>query len=150
MTREEAIRFGEMWLDMNEDSPNSQTYAFFKQALEALKNEPCEDFVSREAVLALAKEECDTAIIPYKRFVKGVNALLPVTPTQSWIPVSEELPKKRDGYYVTLEGTGELEEVTETAIATWIDGWLYSDVDDWELKEVTAWMPLPKSYKGRK
>lgn len=67
-----------------------------------------------------------------------------------WIPVSKRLPKKRDGYYVTLKGIGELEGVTETAIATWIDGWLYCHVDEWELKEVIAWMPLPKQYREGK
>ena len=64
-----------------------------------------------------------------------------------WISVEEKSPKKRDGYYVTLEGIGELEGVTETTTATWIDGWLYSHVDDWKLKKVTAWMPLPKPYR---
>ena len=44
--------------------------------------EPCEDAVSRDAVIALAKEECETAIIPYKRFVKSVNALPSVAPKQ--------------------------------------------------------------------
>lgn len=34
----------------------------------------------RQAVLALAKEECDTAIIPYRKFVKDINALPPATP----------------------------------------------------------------------
>ncbi len=48
----------------------------------------CEDAISRQAVMALAKEECETAIIPYKRFVKGVDALSPVTsvrPKGEWI-----------------------------------------------------------------
>ena len=45
-----------------------------------LEQELCDDTVSRQAVLALAKEECDTAIIPYRKFVKDVNALPPVRP----------------------------------------------------------------------
>ena len=55
--------------------------------------EPCEDCVGRKAVMALAKEECETAIIPYKRFVNGVNSLPPVTPQSKvghWIPIKNK------------------------------------------------------------
>ncbi len=65
----------------------------FEKAVEALKAQPCGDAVNREAVLALAKEECETAVIPYKRFVKGVNALPPVYPkekTGRWIKNKEQ------------------------------------------------------------
>jgi len=48
VTREEAIGFGKMWLDINSDAKDSLTYEFFEQALETLKAEPCEDVVSRE------------------------------------------------------------------------------------------------------
>lgn len=40
MTREEAIEYGQFWLDMNEDSKNSNTYAFFQMAIKALEQEP--------------------------------------------------------------------------------------------------------------
>ncbi len=68
--------------------------------IKALEQEPC-DAVSREAVLALAKEECETAIIPYKRFIKGVNALPSLTPKQKtgkWI--AEEDIIGLGGYYI--------------------------------------------------
>ena len=42
--REEAIKYGEFWLDMNDDSKNSLTYMFFEKALEALKSEPDADY----------------------------------------------------------------------------------------------------------
>lgn len=51
MNKEEAIEFGNMWLQVNEDSPNSHTYKFFQKALKALEQEPCEDCVGRQAVL---------------------------------------------------------------------------------------------------
>lgn len=50
MTREESIEFGNMWLEVNEDCKDSSTYAFFQTAIKALKQEPCEDCVSREAL----------------------------------------------------------------------------------------------------
>ncbi len=59
----------------------------------ARKMEYCEDAISRQAVFTLAKEECETAIIPYKRFIKDINALPPVTPkpkTGHWIRVTDK------------------------------------------------------------
>lgn len=39
MTREEAIDFGEMFLEVNKDSPNSNTYKFVEMAIKELKKE---------------------------------------------------------------------------------------------------------------
>jgi hypothetical protein len=56
MTREEAIEFGKMWLELQEDCKESNTYEFFKMAIEALQQEPCEDVVSRSEIKKIAKE----------------------------------------------------------------------------------------------
>lgn len=88
MSREELINFGEMYLEVNEDSKNTNTYEFVEEALKLFKQESCEKAVSVQAVLAIAKEDCETAIIPYRRFVKDINALPPVMPTRkkgNWI-----------------------------------------------------------------
>lgn len=37
MIREEAIEFGKMWLEINEDCKDSSTYTFFQMAIKALK-----------------------------------------------------------------------------------------------------------------
>lgn len=42
MNREEAINFGEMWLELQEDSQGSDTYEFFKFAVEGLKQTAAE------------------------------------------------------------------------------------------------------------
>ena len=47
MTNEEAIKFGNMWLDMNQDAKDSNTYQFFIMAIKALEQKPCEDTVSK-------------------------------------------------------------------------------------------------------
>ena len=39
MTREEAIEFGNMWLQINEDCKDSSTYAFFQMAIKALEQQ---------------------------------------------------------------------------------------------------------------
>lgn len=46
MTNKEAIEFGNLWLEMNEDSKNSNTYNFFQMAVKLLEqesfiNKPC-------------------------------------------------------------------------------------------------------------
>lgn len=51
MTREEAIEFGNMWLQINEDCKDSNTYAFFQMAIKTLEQEPCDDAISRQAVI---------------------------------------------------------------------------------------------------
>lgn len=43
MTREEAIEFGNMWLELNEDCKDSSTYAFFACAIKALEQEPTKE-----------------------------------------------------------------------------------------------------------
>lgn len=39
MTREEAIAYGKMWLEVNEDAKDSGTYNFFKISIKALEQE---------------------------------------------------------------------------------------------------------------
>lgn len=68
-----------------------------EKIIKALEQESCEDAISRQAVLTLAKEECDTAIIPYRRFVKDINALQSVNPqpkTGHWVVKDD----KEQGY----------------------------------------------------
>ena len=65
MTVEKAIEFGNMWLDMNQDAKDSDTYQFFVIALKALgltklgllkdcescrAKSPCTDAISREYI----------------------------------------------------------------------------------------------------
>ena len=66
MTREEAIDLLDNLNGMIEDSRNSDYDTAFKMAIKALEQEPCEDAISRQAVLeaidAKAWEFCDYLI----------------------------------------------------------------------------------------
>jgi hypothetical protein len=64
-------------------------------------------------------------------FEQAVNAL---QKCKTWIPVSERLPEENGGYLVTVK-----RGYVTTAL------WL-GDAEKWSA--VTAWMPLPKPYKG--
>ena len=67
MLREEAIEFGNMWLQVNEDSPNSNTYKFFQMAIKALEQEPVLDKLRAEIDVARFVDK-DT------KLCKNVNA----------------------------------------------------------------------------
>ena len=48
MTKEEAIEFGNMWLQINEDYKDSRTYEFFQMAIKSLKQERILDKIKAE------------------------------------------------------------------------------------------------------
>jgi hypothetical protein len=73
--------------------------------------------------------------------IKAVASAQPIEAEPRWIPVTERLPKETGTYLVTLEykehGTG--------ITTLWFHGSL-----GWDLRVadvVTAWMPLPGSYR---
>lgn len=74
MTREEAIDFGEMFLQVNEDSKNSNTYKFVSMAIKELKQEPCKDTVNREA----AQKAVESTIVKYIPILIGRYERLPL------------------------------------------------------------------------
>ncbi len=126
MTREEVITYGK---DYYRDlitaccEISEKHKEFVRMSLEALEQEPCEDCISRKAVMALAKEECETAIIPYKRFVNGVNSLPPVTPKPKTECSCEQIKWERDTAVAQLKelgyGLGEKPKIGH---------WIYEDV----------------------
>ena len=65
MTREEAIEFGNMWLQINDDSKNSHTYAFFQMALKALEQEPCCNCIEFKRYAKQMGFEIEKQSIPY-------------------------------------------------------------------------------------
>lgn len=89
----------------------------FKEIIEladkVLEQEPCEDAISRQAVLAIVGDSCldldnyeDT-----KEFCDEINDLPSVTPTRKkerWIPVSERLPEDDDDVIITAIFAGTL------------------------------------------
>ena len=63
-------------------------------------------------------------------------------PKQEWIPVSERLPEK-EGLYIVTDDSGGVAWASESFYMPLDDGGAY-----WDYANVTAWMPLPKPYKG--
>ncbi len=85
MTREKAIEFGNMWLEINEDSKNSHTYAFFQMAIQVLQQEPCEDCISRQAVIDKMKKRDEELSCLTVKDVRELPSVTPQVKTGHWI-----------------------------------------------------------------
>ena len=59
-----------------------------------------------------------------------------------WIPCSEQLPKEDGHYLCTVIKPQYIDEIF-VKFAYWCGRWY-----GWHQSEITAWMPLPKPYKG--
>jgi len=145
MTREEIIsNLLYMKRSVKEDTIEDRT---IDEAIAALKAEPCEDAVSRQAVLDALRTCFDTDsvydvingidYIDYDEAVNEVLDLPPVTPKQKWIPVDydrypETYPKAFQEVWIT-DGYGEVEHKA-------YDG----------TRNIKAWMPyiIPEPYKA--
>ena len=97
------------------------------------------DCISRQAVIDLIKKHNvsygDIFITDQKEFIKYLNELPSVTPTEQWISVKDRLPEIHnysENYLVTLKRGGvHIARFTECNGKHW---WTYDDV--------VAWMPL--------
>jgi hypothetical protein len=59
MTTEKAIEFGKIFLKSIENEKGSATYEFVETAVKMMEKEPCEDVISRKAVLDSLVEYMD-------------------------------------------------------------------------------------------
>ena len=150
MTKEEAIEFGNMWLQINEDCKDSSTYEFFQMSIKALEQESCEDTISCEAVIDWLKAK-DIIKLSFQEDTarKELKALSSVTPQKPrWIPVSEMLPEENRTVIASTK-YGIYPEARYTKANGW--EWAYETASPgfWMeiVCDVNAWMPLPKPYR---
>lgn len=157
-------RIEEMLLEANFEGCGKEDKAEFETEFEmiltlaekALEKEPCEDAVSRQAVLdglasiAKAKAKSDAQKSLMGRVMFFVEQLPPVTPQHKmgrWIPVSESLPEENESVMASTE-LGVFPETRYSKKYGW--EWAYEAGENyWRALgyKVTAWMPLPEPYK---
>lgn len=114
-------------------------------AMEALKREPCEDCISRQAVLDTLCSEwnawtyADDAIDSVVNIVRDkLPSVTPARPKSEWIPVSERLPEWGERV-LTIDNDGDYE----------INHIMDDEYDEWFYDyDIIAWMPLPEPYKA--
>ena len=129
------------------------TYKGIKLDFHCRPLQPCEDFISRQAVLDLAvtieTDDYSGNEIMEVVDINDVKALPPVQPkTEHWIPISERLP---DEFTVVLCNTDSEEIFIATYLGKMNDGTDCFDDHDgmmWE-GDVVAWMPLPEPYESQ-
>jgi len=121
-----------------------------KQWLDHIEQQPSEDCVSRAEVLKQMKEWRDCEFVkmtnPYHYLEKRIQSMPPVTPTQSWIPVSERLPKQEVDVLTSNEyGFIEIQSLED---GYWKNQ--FGDCEDLEYSGVVVWQPLPKPYEEKR
>lgn len=177
-TNEEALNYIQHKLDLAVDDPLIMTdkeYEIFSLCAKALKREPCEDAISRQAMEKITWEEPSytDALNVLTEVREKVRAMPPVTPRSKWIPVNEQLPKENEWYQCTV--ILDYSSLTMDLFyknGKWLDNraikmfntydiygygnsgekhkLLYRELIsefDWTEK-VVAWMPSPKPYKA--
>lgn len=171
MKREEAI---EKIKDIKSLVEKYDDVVALRMAIEALKQEqePCEDAVSKKAVLglfnksdmrswemSLLKREIEE-IPPVKpvaciakitfskedmqKFVNEKIKEITVEQEQRWIPVKEKLPEESLNSVIGWDAYRE-----RCVFVQYIDGYFQITGRD-ESFNITAWMPLPEPYKPEK
>lgn len=152
MTREDAIDILQNGAKYEGDEDfDEKLYEAKQVAVAALKAEPCEDAVSREAVRDMFCEiHCHSkrskcVFRNICKYMNRVSALPPVTPKPSWIHVSEDSPKESGEYLVSVidEYDGNYEAVGVARYDVKEGEWQELGVD----RTVIAWMPKPKPMK---
>lgn len=112
------------------------------QIMDQLKQEPCEDCISRRDAL-----NAITMSTARWQAVEHIEELPPVLPQveRTWVPVSEGTPKENETVIASTK-YGVYPEAKYTKEYGW--EWAYESGSDYwvELKDVEAWMPLPKRY----
>jgi len=122
--------------------------------IEVLEQEPCEDVVSRQAVIDMTGlSEWFDSSDSYNEFVIALSELPSVTPQETrWVSVTERLPEEHicdDGFHEPSKSV--LVQMKSGAMHTarywsrYDERWL--DLNYPTTDEVIAWMPLPKQYK---
>ena len=155
MNNEEAIRELKEYVrygDEEFDTPFDKAIRF---AIKALSQEPCEDAVSRQAVLnevrAIATWHSGDAFNEDRviRHMKMLPSVLPKREQGGWISVKDRLPDKNTAVltYVNTGMTTTYCLAHLNSLGEWKDWIGYELIEKERLYEVLAWMPLPEPIR---
>lgn len=111
--------------------------------------QPCEDCISREAVIRLVEQYPGIITNRYSGLIVDIKHLPPVTPWSSWTPAMQ-LPPAHEAVllYVKYKSSGQWTYQLgywEDALEKW-EKWLEIGTLEEEF-DVIAWMELPEKYE---
>ena len=147
MTREEAIKLLVNATFSDEWQGNEDLTTAYRMAIEALKKEPCEDVISRRAVLEQINCWIGSGEYRYTNatyyLTERVKHISSVKPQESkWIPVSERLPEESINSVIGWDAYRE-----RCVFVQYLDG-QFQITGKPESFDIKAWMPLPEPYKA--
>ena len=165
MTNEQAIK----WLkDYIQNTPfqMEQYERAFDMAIQALSQEPCDNAISRQAVINAIENDCmkgglGSCFACYNdaQAFRGEIEKLPSVTQKSgkWIPASKRLPEKGGEYLITWTGVcGKQRSKPLIGIAEYeiyepenYEDWITTDNEfrHYHDIKVLAWQELPKPYE---
>ena len=137
-------------MTMNFDTAERMTKLGIKETVakwkDRLEQEPCEDAVSRQAVIKVAKDWWGNGVLA----IDDIYKLPLVEPTRKWISCSERLPKER-GMYIVTEKVFSVDDRKHTGRFNLMTEQVEFNNGKWwraSFYEVIAWMPLPEPYRA--
>ena len=159
--KQDVIAVCNILADKMSDSGKVAVQQIIGAVEDMVENEPCEDAISRAALLEELGEEPFNwndspeefqEVRDYQWFRSLVeNAPSITTRKIRWIPCSERLPEGRMYCLITVEITPYNSNACYEVRASWFDGRNFADkiyIDNIVAKRnVIAWMPLPERYK---
>ena len=152
MNREEAIRCLSVHSSTNGSGlcTDEQHYEAKQMAIKALEQEPCEDAISRQAVIDSLHSKFADGFDSDRWWnsmsvLYAINKVPPVNPTKTghWIPVREKMPE--DGQYVLFCDIDN-DIMVGYHVKGRPDTHFSQDGTYEDMKNVRAWMHLPKPF----
>lgn len=123
-----------------------------KAAIESLQVDPCEDAISRRAVMDIIhhyKNDRDSQLSDLTDGVCNLKPVLPKWTVGRWISVDEQLPEETGTYLVTLKFDDILYDSIVTSVAEYDNGkWDIIQLFVGNVPKIIYWMPLPEPYKA--